>query len=108
MWGSNPLSKLSIGVFQTSAVSEEYDGTGFISARSSSGSFTHRFDKPGVYYFSTGPIDAGKRISMTGRVIVRGMKSKISNVHLRVGRKFPVKSSLVSYKWLQCLVSMFL
>eukprot|EP00795_Rhopilema_esculentum_P009048 gene9048-16692_t len=86
MWGSNPLSQLSIGVFQTSAVNEEYDGTGFISARSSSGSFTHRFDKLGVYYFSTGPIDAGKRISMTGRVIVRGMKSKISNVHLRVGQ----------------------
>ena len=48
----------------------------------------HRFDNPGVYHFSSGAIDPSKSIIMSGKVIVRGMKVQVGNVHLKIGGKF--------------------
>ena len=79
------MSGLSIGVYQTPEIGTEYDGTGFYSARGSSGKFLHRFDKPGVYHFSSGTIDPGKVIVMSGKIIVRGMKFNVADVHLKIG-----------------------
>ena len=69
-------------------IGTDYDGSGFYSSRGASGKFIHRFDNPGVYHFSSGAIDPGKRITMSGRVIVRGLKAYVGNVHLKVGGEF--------------------
>lgn len=47
-----------------------------------------RFDKVGTYYFSSGPIDPGKRIVMGGKIKVHGLKVYSGNIHLKVGGKF--------------------
>jgi hypothetical protein len=77
--------KLDYGVFQTADdQSSTYDGQGFITARSSSGSFVHKFSKPGTYYFSSGYIDDYGTIEMKGKVVVEEAESRIENVVVEV------------------------
>lgn len=76
---------MDYGVFQTAdEQSSTYDGKGFNSPRSSSGSFVHLFTKPGTYYFSSGYIDAYGAIDMKGKVVVEAASSKIENVKVEV------------------------
>ena len=84
------MSKLSIGVYQSGEIGTAYDGTGFYSARGSSGSFTYQFERPGVYYFSSGTIDVAKRITMGGRVVVSSLKTLVRDVKLKINSKYKV------------------
>ena len=83
-WGSNPMSKLSIGVHQSSQLSSLFDGTGFTSARSSSGSYKYRFERPGTFYFSSGNVDTAGRIQMSGKIIVNELVSSIADITLKI------------------------
>ena len=67
--------------------STDYDGTGFISKRGSSGSFTHQFYRPGTYYFSSGFIDQGGFLDLKGMVVVQPALSHVVNVDVKVNGK---------------------
>ena len=76
---------MNYGVFQTAnEESTGYDGKGFNSPRSSTGSFVYVFTKPGTYFFSSGYIDAYGAIDMKGKVVVEAPVSKIEDVNVEV------------------------
>ena len=68
-------------------LSIEYDGTGFKSERSSSGSFVHQFTKPGTYYFSSGFLDDRQLLDMKGMVVVEAAQSNVVNIAVNVNGK---------------------
>ena len=68
-------------------MSTDYDGAGFISNRSASGSFTHRFNRAGTYYFSSGFIDQNGLLDMKGVVVVEPAQSNVVNVGVKVNGK---------------------
>lgn len=79
---------MKYGVHQTNDnTSTDYDGTGFISERSSSGSFIHQFNKTGTYYFSSGFIDKGGFLAMPGMVLVEPPLSNVVHVNVKVNGK---------------------
>ena len=83
---------VTYGVHQTEdEASSDYDGTGFQSSRSSTGSYTHQFTIPGVYYFSSGFIDQSGVLEMKGKVIVEETTSKIVKTDITVAGMFPKK-----------------
>ena len=76
---------MEYGVFETiDDQSSVYDGKGFRSPRSSSGSFVRLFTKPGTYYYSSGYIDDYGAIDMKGKVVVEKAESKIENIDVEV------------------------
>lgn len=88
--------KLEYGVFQTAdEQSSTYDGKGFNSPRSSSGSFAKLFTKSGTYYFSSGYIDAYGAIDMKGKVVVEAAASKIENINVEIDGE----TLIPSMKW---------
>ena len=68
-------------------LSTDYDGTGFVSDRSSSGSFTQKFNRPGTYYFSSGFIDQNGLLDLKGMVVVEPAQSTVVNVGVKVKGK---------------------
>ena len=68
--------------------STDYNGKGFISERSGTGSFTYQFTKAGTYYFSSGYLDDGEFLDMKGMVIVEPAASVVVNVDVKVNGKF--------------------
>ena len=82
------MVNLRYGVHQTAdEQSSGHDGEGFISPRSSSGSFVHQFTKPGTYYFSSGYIDDYGAIDMKGKVVVAEASSKVEDIQVEVDGK---------------------
>ena len=80
---------VTYGVHQTKdESSSDYDGQGFRSSRSSTGSYTHQFNTPGVYYFSSGFIDQTGVVDMKGKVIVEETTSKIVKTDIKVDGMF--------------------
>eukprot|EP00794_Sanderia_malayensis_P006709 gene6709-7471_t len=106
-WGSNPLSNLKIGVYQSTQLSSLYDGTGFSSSRGSSGTYTFKSERPGTFYFSSGAIDPAGRIKMNGRIEVGPLKSSIANINVIVaGYKAlnePVSASILNVSQNSCV-----
>ena len=78
------MTDVKYGVYQTKNGSSKYDGIGFLSSRSSSGSFAHYFTRPGTYFFSSGFVDNSNLFDMKGKVVVDGARSKIVNVNVKV------------------------
>ena len=78
---------MTYGVQQTrdpSAV--EYDGTGFKSSRSGQGSFKFRFQAPGTYYYSSGPVDPNGALFMRGKVVVENLQSNSQRIEVKTGQ----------------------
>ena len=81
------MTDVIYGVYQTNNGSSNYDGTGFKSSRSSSGSFLYQFDKPGTYYFSSGFVDQYDVVELKGKVVVEPASSMIVNIGVKVNGK---------------------
>lgn len=80
------MSGMSFGVQQTSdSTATVYDGKGFKSARSGNGNFSHQFNVPGTYFYSSGAVDPYGAINMKGRVIVNDLKTRSFHLKVRVG-----------------------
>ena len=72
--------------------STDYDGKGFISERSASGSFMYQFTKAGTYYFSSGYLDDGELLDMKGVVVVEPAASVVVNVNVKVNGMFSLSN----------------
>ncbi|XP_077992871.1 fibrocystin-L-like [Glandiceps talaboti] len=67
------------------AFSDVYDGTGFRSGpKTPQGSFSHTFQAPGTYYYSSGAIDNDGELYMKGVVIVEDPNSVVEKLILTV------------------------
>ena len=83
-WAGQFLSELRYRVQQTTDSSTDYDGTGFRSDQSNSGTFSHTFTKPGTYYYSSGPVDNQGKVVMKGKVVVKELSSEAQTVSLKL------------------------
>lgn len=54
------------------------------SARSLTGSFSHRFLTSGTYHYSSGSVDPAGAIVMDGKVVVQPLRSTVSAIKLKV------------------------
>lgn len=82
------MTDVVYGVQQTNdGEASDYDGSGFVSQRSGSGSFIHQFTTPGTYYFSSGFIDKAQLLDMKGVVVVEPAQSSVVNVSVKVNGK---------------------
>ncbi|XP_071488092.1 fibrocystin-L-like [Diadema antillarum] len=64
-----------------------YDGTGFYSGgrSTSSGSYTYKFDAPGLYYYSSGPVNNDATLYMKGVIEVLAATSRALEVDVSIG-----------------------
>lgn len=81
------MTNLMYSVYRTNdSTSTVYTGKGFRSTRSSSGQFSHKFNVPGNYYYSSGPVDPYGVLTMKGKLIVLQPIPKTAQVSLNIGQ----------------------
>jgi hypothetical protein len=74
---------LKFGVWTVTEGSVDYDGKGFYHPQSAKGSFSHRFDNPGTFFFTSG--DSGRSgKSLNGKVIVEDYEDRVWPVNVMV------------------------
>ncbi|KAG5842965.1 hypothetical protein ANANG_G00183390 [Anguilla anguilla] len=88
-WDAPPfVAGLGYGVYSVASPSSTaYDGVSFTSgdAKTESGFFSHRFTAPGVYYYSSGFVDASSQKFLQGVVKVLALEDRRGRLNLTVG-----------------------